>query len=172
MSLFKGSIQDIYIHWLVLLLGIGIFLSLIAIFTTCRSFASFFKLFETKNSKLSRIYKTYFSFHSAYWIIFLILLTLHLMVTITHVRLPLIGEPFYFYHQFVFYSSITNLFLVFAIFFSCRTMVGMFNFIKSRSLLNNRRYKMFHKYHIYYWLILAISITGHIVSGIIHAINT
>ena len=172
MNLFKGSIQDIYIHWLVLMLGIGIFLSLIAIFTTCRSFVSFFKLLEPKNSKLSRIYKTYFSFHSTYWIIFLILLTLHLMVTITHVRLPLIGEPFYFYHQFVFYSSIVNIFFVFAIFFSCRTMVGMINFFKSRNILNNSIYKRFYKYHIFYWLILAISIASHIILGIIHAINT
>jgi hypothetical protein len=172
MNIFKGSIQDIYIHWLVLLLGIGVLLSGIAIFTSCRSFAKFFNLPYTKNQVLNRAYKEYFRYHSMYWIIFLNLLIVHLMVTITHVRLPAVGSSFNTSHLFVFYSSIINFILVLAIFFSCRTMIGMFNFFKFESLLNNRIYKIFYKYHVYYWLILAISVVSHIVFGMIHAINT
>ncbi len=172
MGIFKGSIQDIYIHWLVLLLGIGVLLSGIAIFTSCRSFASFFNLPYTKNQALNKIYKQYFRYHSIYWIVFLNLLLVHLMVTITHVRLPANGAPFNTSHLFVFYSSIINFALVLTIFFSCRTMVSMFNFFRSKSLLNNRIYKKFYKYHVFYWLILAISIVTHIVFGMIHALNT
>ncbi|MCL5073975.1 MAG: hypothetical protein M1308_24245 [Actinobacteria bacterium] len=172
MNLFKGSIQDIYIHWLVLLLGISVFISGMAIFTTCRSFASFFNLLNTKNQVLNRIYKKYYRYHVIYWIVFLYLLITHLMVTITHVRLPINGEPFIISHQAVFYSSIINFVLVLAVFFSCRTMAGMFNFFRSGNILNNSIYKKFYRYHLFYWLILAISVGGHIVFGMIHAMNT
>jgi hypothetical protein len=172
MNLFKGTNLDIYIHWLILLLGIIILLSIIAIFTTCRSFASYFNLLNAKGNTSNRFYRKYYRYHSIYWTILLYALILHLMVTTIHVRLPVAGEPFYSAHQIVFYSSIINLVLVLAVFFSCRSMIGMFNFFKSRSLLNNNIYKKFYKFHSFLWLLLAMSIGFHIVFGMIHAINT
>ena len=170
--MFQGTSLDIYIHWSIFALGIGIFVSGIAVITTCRSVAGFFHLLQDKKSLKSRIYAVYFRFHSYYWVAFLFFLLLHLMVTMVHVGLPSSGEPYFLAHQFVFYSAIINFLLTLVVFTSCKSFLSFMRFFTPRNLLSSSRFSWFYKLHPVLWVILAVSFAVHITFGMIHAINT
>jgi hypothetical protein len=170
--IFQGSPFDIYIHWLILLLGIGVLISGVAVLTSCRSIAETFNLLKEDTSPGARFYRGFYKHHGIYWSIFWYVLILHLMVTIAHVKLPVDGEPFLLSHQVAFYTSISNLVLTLAVFSSCKSAAWVLNFFTNRSPLGNKGFKQFYKYHSYYWWLLALSVTVHIVSGVIHAVNT
>jgi hypothetical protein len=170
--LFQGDQLDVYIHWLVLLLGIGVLISGVAVFTSCRSFASLFHLIQPGNSLRARLYKAYYKYHSFYWVAFWYVLAMHLLVTITHVGLPNVSDPFFRAHQVVFFTALGNAFLVLVVLTSCRSFASILNFFINRSPLANRKFKRFYQFHSYFWWFLGISLCGHIVFGVIHAINT
>ncbi len=172
MTIFQGTSQDIYVHWLILALGIGILISGIAVITTCRSVAGFFHLLQGKDSLKARVYNTYFRFHSYYWVAFGLFLVLHLMVTIVHIGLPSSGEPYALAHQVVFYSAIVNFLLVLVVFTSCKSFLSLVSLFTSRNPLSGNIFKGFYRFHSILWWLLAVSFIVHIVFGIIHAINT
>jgi hypothetical protein len=171
-TIFHGTPQDIYLHWLIVSLGVGILLSGIAVITTCRNFAGFFHLLQGKDSFKTRLYKTYFKFHSYYWVAFFLLLVLHLLVTIPHIGLPSPGEPFKLAHWVAFYSSIVNFLLVLAVFTSCRSFLSLYDLFGAKNPLDGNFFKRFYNFHAILWLLLMASVITHIISGIIHAINT
>jgi hypothetical protein len=172
MAIFQGTSQDIYIHWLILSLGIGILVSGIAVITTCRSVAGFFHLLQGKDSLKTRAYSAYSRFHTYYWVAFGFFLVLHLMVTIVHVGLPSAGEPYALAHQVVFYSAIINFLLVLVVFTSCKSFLSLVNLFTSRNPLSGSIFKRFYRFHSILWWLLAVSFIAHIVFGIIHAVNT
>jgi hypothetical protein len=170
--LFQGTPQDIYIHWLILSLGVGILLSGIAVITTCRSIAGFFHLLQGKDTFKTRLYKAYFKFHSFYWVAFFLLLILHLLVTIPHIGIPSPGEAYALAHWVAFYSSIANFLLVLVVFASCRSFISLYNLFSSGSPLKGGFFKRFYNWHALIWVLLLASVIIHIVSGIVHAVNT
>jgi hypothetical protein len=172
MTIFQGSSLDIYVHWLILALGIGILVFGIAVITTCRSVAGFFHLLNDKNTLGAKIYRTYFRFHSYYWVAFGTFLVFHLMVTIVHVGVPSAGEPFYLAHQLVFYTAITNFLLTAVVFTSCKSFLSLASLFSSKNPLSRGGFKKFYRYHSVFWWMLAASFIVHITAGIIHAINT
>ena len=137
---------------------------------SCRSFMDLFKLNKIGNPKVKNLYMQFYKYHSIYWMIFWLFLILHLMVTITHVGLPM--DPYIQAHRIVFITSIINLILVFLIFLSCRTFRGLFRFLPSDKAVENKVFKRFFKLHSYFWLLLIVSFGFHIIFGMIHAINT
>jgi hypothetical protein len=165
---FHGSPLDVYIHWMIFSLGLGILVSGIAIFTSCRSFARILNLKVSKNTLGTRIYRAYSSYHSSYWYVFGIILVMHLFTTGLHLGLPVIGEPYFIAQQVTLFTSIGNLVFLLIILTSCRT----FAFFISNNPLTNNTYKRFYKYHSYFWVFLAMSVGGHIVFGMIHSMNT
>ena len=75
-TLFQGSSLDIYVHWLILALGIGILLSGMAIFVSCRSVAGVLHLAGAPHTRGARAYQAFSRFHSYYWGAFWILKSL------------------------------------------------------------------------------------------------
>lgn len=172
MAIFQGSPLDIYVHWMILALGIGILSSGIAVITTCRSVAGFFHLLQERDSLWMRVYRAYSRFHSYYWVAFFLFLVLHLMVTIVHVGLPSPGEPYFLAHRVVFYSAIVNFLLALVVFTSCKSFLSFISLFTSRNPLSGSIFKRFYKFHSLLWWILAVSFIVHIAAGIIHAVNT
>jgi hypothetical protein len=171
-TLFQGSDLDIYVHWLILWLGIGIFILGVAIFFSCRSVSSALNLTGTPTTWGARIYHVFSRYHSYYWVAFWMILVLHLMVTITHIGLPVAGEPYFRAQQVTLYSAIANLILMLIIFTSCRSFTSLAALFTSGNILSNITYKRFFRLHALFWGLLGASIIIHIVSGIVHAINT
>jgi hypothetical protein len=170
--LFQGSSLDIYIHWLILSLGIGILISGISVLISCRSFASFFHLLENKSSMKTRIYSAYYKFHSYYWWVLGLFLVVHIMVTMYHIGIPLPGKPYFLAQQVSFYTAITNLVFTLVVFTSCKSFLAIVIFFSSRTPLSNSIFTRFYKFHSIFWWLLSVSFTTHIVAGIIHAVNT
>jgi quinol-cytochrome oxidoreductase complex cytochrome b subunit len=100
------------------------------------------------------------------------ILALHLMVTISHIGLPVDGEPYFRAQQVTLYSAIANLVLMLIIFTSCKSFTSLATFFTSGNILGNITYKRFFRLHTLFWGLLGASIIIHIVSGMIHAINT
>jgi hypothetical protein len=171
-AIFQGTPQDIYVHWLILVLGIGILVSGIAVITTCRNIAGFFHLLQGKDSFKTRLYKAYFKLHSYYWVVFFLLLVFHLMVTIVHIGLPSPGEPYALAHRVAFYASISNFLLVLVVFTSCRSFLSLYTLFSARTPLGSNFFKRFYNFHAVLWVLLIASILTHIAAGIIHAVNT
>ena len=94
---------------------------------------------------------------------------MHLMVTITHLGLP--TEPYLLAHQIAFGTAISNFVLMGVVFFSCRVFTGLLRFVIP-SWKPGRCFGRFFKTHSIFWWLLGSSITVHIVSGMIHAVNT
>jgi|WetSurMetagenome_2_1015567.scaffolds.fasta_scaffold284962_2 hypothetical protein len=172
MNIFQGAPQDIYVHWLILVLGIGILVSGIAVITTCRNVAGFFHLLKTGDSLKTKVYKGCFRFHSYYWVAFLLFLLLHLMATVFHVGLPSVGEPYHLAHQVVFYTAFVNFILSLVVFCSCRSFLSLIGIFSARNPLSGGFFKRFYSWHSVLWVILGFSFVAHITAGIIHAVNT
>ena len=172
MTIFQGTPLDIYIHWMILALGIGILISGIAVITTCRSVAGFFHLLQGTGSFKTRFYSVYFRFHSYYWVAFFLILVLHLMVTIVHIGLPSPGEPYLLAHQVVFYSAIANFLLTLVVFTSCKSFLSLVSLFANRNPLSDNGFKRFYRFHAVLWWMLFVSFIVHIIAGIIHAVNT
>jgi hypothetical protein len=172
MTIFQGSSLDIYVHWLILALGIGILVFGIAVITTCRSVAGFFHILQGKDSLGTKAYSVYFRFHSYYWVAFGFFLIFHLMVTIVHVGLPSVGEPYSLAHQLVFYTAITNFLFTMVVFTSCKSFLSLVGIFSSRNPLSTDGFKKFYRFHSVFWWLLTASFIVHISAGIIHAINT
>ncbi len=172
MAIFQGTPLDLNIHWTILILGIGILLSGIAVISTCRSVAGVFHLLKPGNSLKTRLYRAYFRFHSYYWVAFVMFLLLHLMVTIVHIGLPAAGEPYHLAHQVAFYTAIVNLIIILVVFTSCRSFISLAGLFSSRDPLSNGNYKRFYGFHSILWMIFLVSFVVHIIAGMIHAVNT
>jgi hypothetical protein len=172
MAIFQGTPQDIYIHWLIVALGTGVLLSGIAVVTTCRSIAAMFHLLQGKDSVKTRLYKAFFKGHSYYWVAFLLFLVLHLLATIAHTGIPKPGEPFGTAHWVAFVSSIVNFILALIVFGSCRSFVSLYGIFSAKNLLQGGFFKRFYNWHAVVWVLLIASVLIHVVSGLIHAINT
>jgi hypothetical protein len=142
------------------------------VITTCRSVAGFLHLLEGKKSLVNRLYKAYFKFHSYYWVAFGFFLVLHLMVTIVHIGVPTSGEPYLLAHQVVFYSAIFNFLAVIVLFTSCRSFLSLVGIFTPGKPLSGGIYRRFYKLHSIFWALLAVSFATHIITGIIHAVNT
>jgi hypothetical protein len=144
MSIFQGSAPDVYIHWLIVIFGIGILASGIAVMTSCRSFAGIFHFPDAKDTFKTKFYRVYFRYHSYYRVSFWLFLMLHLMVTIVHIGLPSPVEPFFHAHQIVFFTSIVNFLLIMFVFYSCKSFIGIIDFFSSGSPLSKSIFKRFY----------------------------
>ncbi len=170
-AIFQGTPLDIYVHWTILALGIGVLVFGIAVITTCRSVAGFFHLLQGKSWR-TRAYSAYARYHTYYWVAFGLFLMLHLLVTIVHVGAPYAGEPYALEHQIVFYTAFTNSALTLLVFASCRSCLRLIGLFTTRDPFSSRFFKWYYRYHSLVWWLLAASFVVHIVAGIIHAVNT
>jgi hypothetical protein len=171
-SLFQGTPLDVYVHWLILSLGIGILASAGSVLFSCRSVAAVLRLLSHANSWHDRLYRGFFRYHAYYWAVFGFILAFHLMVTTVHVGVPVTGEIVHLAHVIVFVTSITNIVLMLVVLTSCRTVNRLIASWSSRSPLSSSIYSGFYRYHAVYWWLLALSLGGHIVSGMVHSVNT
>ena len=171
-SIFQGTPLDVYVHWLILFLGIGVLASAGAVLFSCRSVAAVLHLLSSDTSWLDRLYRGFFRYHAYYWGTLGFILAFHLMVTSVHVGIPVSGETVHKAHVVVFVTSLTNIVLLLAVLSSCRTVNRLIVSFTSRNPLSSSIYSRFYRYHVIYWWLLVFSIGGHIVFGLVHATNT
>lgn len=171
-AIFEGTTIDIYIHWLILGLGIGILVFGTLVFTTCRSFTLRFLLNKSSNNLFGKLYSMVQRYHSYYWVFFWMLLILHLMVTVTHVGFPAQGVPYIGAHWSVFITATVNLLMTFVVFSTCKSFISLTRIFSDIDPLRNKMFQKYYRLHTWLWLLWLISICVHIGFGMYHAINT
>jgi hypothetical protein len=62
--------------------------------------------------------------------------------------------------------------LALIVFTSCRSFLSLYNLFSAGSPLKSGFFKRFYNFHAVLWLLLAASVLTHIISGMVHAINT
>jgi len=137
-------------------------------FVSCRSCLSFLSRLGLKNPMDMGWYHTFYRYHGYYLYIFLFALVLHLLTALMHTAIPTAGDPDAQIHLIILSFAFSSFVVVGIVLSSCRSLVALFNLFMEKGPLANKRYQMFYRYHSFYWLILALSATGHITAAYTH----
>ena len=72
-------------------------------------------------------------------------------------------------HWVIFVLGIVTLVSILLVALSCRAMLTTFNIFTGRNLTENRFFRVFFKWHPYYWWVFWIVLAMHMIAGIQHA---
>lgn len=75
---------DAYLHLYVLWSGLGAFLTVLVVFSSCRSPVNFIDLFRSKTVLTLNGYRFFYRYHSYYWLVFILLVAAHFVVGYIH----------------------------------------------------------------------------------------
>lgn len=79
--------QSVYIHRLILALGIVNVLAILAVFFSCRSFVRMSNFFSGKDTLRNKLFNGFYKYHTYYWIIFWVSVFLHVITALAHTGL-------------------------------------------------------------------------------------
>ncbi len=118
----------------------------------------------------NRVYKGYYRFHGYYWLIFGIVLFIHVSMGLIHIVLStFVYDPDAYLHRYVLATGLTSLVFVGAIMTSCRSLLGFLGIVFLKNPLSLDKFKLYYKLHSYFWLFFLLPIAGHYIFGYIHA---
>ena len=163
-----ASGPGLYGERLAIALGFVTLLSAVATFATCRSCLSFLGHLGLKNLIDVKWYRPFYKYHGYYWWVFVMGLFLHLLTAMMHTAFPTASDPDAQIHWIILALGLASLVLVGSVLASCRSLAGLVNMFREKSLLSNKKYLPFYRFHSYYWLILILLIAGHFASSYIH----
>ena len=116
-----------------------------------------------------RGYSVFYRFHLYYWWAFGVVLLAHLLVAVLHTGLPQAGDPDAGIHWEIlglgFFSAVSAA----VAFSSCRVLPRLVAMAAPRSPLNNIAYRVFSRYHSYYWLVIGALVASHFAIAYWHA---
>ncbi len=160
--------QEIYLHRVILFLGLGSGALALATFAYCRSCLAFFRI-PGRNPMETRAYPSFFRQHASYWWAFGVLMVAHIMTAISHTGLPAAGDPDAYIHQIVLLLGIAIAVCALAMFSTCRVFPRLLAPLTPRSGAASRLYQLLYGGHSYLWLAFSMLVAGHMAVGIIHA---
>jgi hypothetical protein len=163
-----ASGPGLYGERLAVALGFVTLISAVATFATCRSCLFFLGRFGLSNLTEKRWYRPFYKYHGYFWWVFVMGLVLHLLTSLMHTAIPASGDPDAPIHWIILSLGLASLLMVIGVLASCRSLAGLVNMFREKSLLNNTKYLPFYRFHSYYWLILILLIAGHFASSYIH----
>lgn len=154
---------------LAIILGLITLVLGLSVFFSCRVCISWLNRVGLKNLAKSRGYSGFYQYHLYYWWAFGISVVAHFMTATVHTGLPQADDPDANIHWIIlglgFFSFLTAL----VIFSSCRILPRLASMLKPQSILNNNVYKVFFRYHTYYWWLLIALAAAHFAVGYNHA---
>jgi len=140
----------------------------LATFASCRSCLVFLGRFGMKAPLETRGYRVFYRFHGYYWSLFVFALVLHFMTVLMHTGFPAAGDPNGPAHWLILSLGLGSLALAGTVLASCRSLVGLVKLFAEKGPLSSSAYRVFHRYHSYYWIALVLLIAGHFVSAYSH----
>jgi hypothetical protein len=158
----------LYGERLTVALGFVTLISAIATFATCRSCLSFLGRLGLKNLADSPWYRPFYKYHGYFWWVFVMGLVLHLLTALMHTAIPTSGDPDALSHLIILSLGLASLVLAIGVLASCRSLLGLLNLFREKSLLGENKYLSFYRFHSYYWLLLILLIAAHFTSSYIH----
>jgi hypothetical protein len=151
-----------------IILGLITLLLALASFISCRSCLSWLNRFGVKNLLNQKGYLAFYKFHSIFWWLFGVSLVSHVFMAVGHTGLPEAGDPDAFSHWIILIPGFFGALFSLSIFSSCRIFPRLVSPAKPGRTLNNPIFKIFYKYHVYYWLAFGLLILSHFLAGFSH----
>ena len=159
----------IYYERIAVVLGFVTLVASLATFTSCRSFISLMSRFTNNNLLENRAYKFFYKYHSYYWWSFLVVLAIHVMSATIHTELlPGPDDPDALEHWFILGFAFGTLGSFSIQFASCRTFTSLVDFFTQKNPVKSRVFKVFYRFHAYYWWIFLLTVAGHVTAAAIH----
>jgi hypothetical protein len=167
-----GLPPDAYLYGerLTIALGLITLTFALAIILSCRSYVSWTNRIGLKDILKNNGYRLFYKYHSYYWWGFWFVFGFHLFNGFMHIfMLPAVPDTDAFLHWYSLGTGLTALVAVGGIIISCRVLPGPLSIIFNRQPLTNPAYKIFYKFHSYYWLIFLAIIAAHYMFGFLHS---
>jgi len=160
-----------YNERLAIVLGILTLVLALATFASCRSCMVFLNRFGLSGFTRQKGYQTFYKTHAYLWWALWFVLFLHLMVGTIHAAHSITpGDSDAYVHWRVLWTGLGGLVLIGGfVLTTCRSFTRTLDFMMNRSSLKNRAYRLFYRYHSYYWWIFILIAGGHFAIGFLHA---
>lgn len=157
----------LYGERLAVVLGFATLMLFIGIGITCRSFSSLAARFKIGMLTTTRAYQQLFRLHAAFWYGFGLMLFLHLITGFMHTEFPHPGDPDAPIHTVILVFAGSVLISVSLTFSNCRTFAAFLKVFRGEDLFSGA-YKLFYRFHSYFWILLLLALIGHLIASYIH----
>ena len=152
-----------------IILGFITLLLALAAFASCRTCLSWLNRAGIRNLPNHKGYQTFYKYHTVIWWLFGVSLISHVFMAVGHIGLPQADDPDAASHWLIIVPGFGGALFSLSIFSSCRIFPRLISIASSRLILNNLTYRLFFKYHTYFWLAFGMFIAAHFTAGYWHA---
>jgi len=152
-----------------IVLGVITLVLSLAIFASCRTFASLLHRFGLRIVTQSRSYKALNKYHSFLWWFMGVSLLSHVTLAFIHTGLPQAGDPDANVHWRILAFGLSGATFALTVFISCRISPRLLTLGRPGRLLKNMVYRPFYGLHSYYWWIFIVIAAVHFAIGYHHA---
>lgn len=91
-----------------------------------------------------------------------------LSLPIAHKSLEITGPTAIYNERIAIIMGIFTLMLALAVFLSCRTFFSLAHLLGWKTPGENKIYRVFNKYHVWYWWLFGVSLVAHIMMSVVH----
>jgi len=158
-----------YAERLAIVLGLITLGLALSTFLSCRSCVTLLTRMGWRDPTGNRAYRALYQFHSYSWAGFWLVLALHAMTGIMHAGLPSAIDPYSYLHKYILWSGAGATLVGLGVLSSCRSPLRFVDMFTSKPSLTVKGYRLFYRYHNYYWPLLFLLVATHFAVGYIHA---
>lgn len=158
-----------YNERLAIVFGVITLVLSLSTFLSCRTCISWLKRLGIQNPMHSKGYALFYRYHLYYWWAFGVALVAHFMVAVLHTGLPQSDDPDANIHWIILGLGLFSAISAVGLFSSCRILPRLAAMAKNNNPLDNMVFRVFFKYHSYYWFILAMLVAAHFGVSYWHA---
>jgi len=151
-----------------IVLGVITVVLALAIFASCRTFASLLHRVGLKNVTQNRAYKSFNKYHSFLWWFMGVTLVSHLTLAFIHTGLPQAGDSDAYIHWRILGLGLSGAVVAATVFLSCRISPRLLTLGKPGRLLKNMFYRPFFGLHSYFWWFFIGVVAAHFLFGYRH----
>ena len=168
LQLYSAGNIGIYNERLAVTLGLITLVFGLAIFVSCRICVSFLARAGLDRFTSGKSYRSFYRFHSYYWWIFWFVFVLHVLTALMHSGIPDPGDSDSAAHWSILGLGAASFIAILTVGVSCRSLAGVLDLYLTGGPLQSGFYKLFYRYHSYYWLIVLLGVVGHFTSAFLH----
>ena len=141
----------------------------LATFISCRSFISLLMRLGIKTPMRNAVFLSFYRYHTYYWWFFGVAALSHFMMATFHTGLPQPGDPDAGIHWLILALGMASAVSGLTLFSSCRAYPRLMSPAVPKLSFQSATYRMFFRYHSYYWWVFGLLVAAHFVASYLHA---
>jgi hypothetical protein len=161
----------IYNERLAIILGLLTLIIALSTFASCRSCLGILHRLGINSPLQNRSFQTFYKAHAYLWWTLWFILAMHLMVGAMHTASTIIpGDEDAYVHWQIIWAGVAGLGLIGGfVLTSCRSFSHTLDFLTNKPSMSMKLYRIFYRYHSYYWMIFILAALAHFLLGYFHA---